>query len=117
MFKYKINIHGNKLNTKDGTPERDFIHIHDLCRIHKKIYHYLNKNKKVIFNCGLGTRYSVLQIIREFEKSINQKFKISYKKNNFNETQTICSNINLLKKLLKINIKKNRIKDLISDYL
>ena len=59
----------------------------------------------------------VLQIIREFEKSINQKFKISYKKNNFNETQTICSNINLLKKLLKINIKKNRIKDLISDYL
>jgi UDP-glucose 4-epimerase len=115
--KYKINIHGKKLNTKDGTPERDFIHIYDLCRIHKKIYPYLNKNKKVIFNCGSGTRYSVLQIIREFEKSINQKFKISYKKNNLNETQTICSNINLLKKLLKINIEKNRIKDLISDYL
>ena len=115
--KYEVNINGNNLNTKDGTPERDFIHIHDLCRIHKKIYFYLNKNKKTIFNCGSGVRYSVLQIVRKFEKSINQKFKISYKNNNLNETQTICSNINLLKKLLKIDIKKNRINDFIKDYL
>ena len=34
--KYKININGNNLNTKDGTPERDFIHISDLCKIHEK---------------------------------------------------------------------------------
>jgi len=115
--KYIININGNKLNTKDGTPERDFVHIHDLCRIHKKIYFYLNKNKKIIFNCGSGVRYSVLQIVRKFEKSINQKFKISYKNNNLNETQTICSDINLLKKLLKIDIKKNKINDFVKDYL
>ena len=115
--KYEVNINGNKLNTKDGTPERDFIHIHDLCRIHKKIYFYLNKNKKATFNCGSGVKYSVLQIVRKFEKSINQKFRISYKNNNLNETQTICSNINLLKKLLKIDIKKNRINDIIKDYL
>jgi UDP-glucose 4-epimerase len=115
--KYEVNINGNNLNTKDGTPERDFIHIHDLCRIHKKIYFYLNKNKKATFNCGSGVKYSVLQIVRKFEKSINQKFRISYKNNNPNETQTICSNINLLKKLLKINIKKNKISDFIKDYL
>ena len=115
--KYAVNINGNKLNTKDGTPERDFVHIYDLCRIHKKINVYLNRNKKIIINCGTGIRYSVLEIIREFEKSTNRKFKICYKKKQPNEIQTICSNINLLKKLLKINIEKNTINDLINDYL
>ena len=115
--KYKVNINGNKLNTKDGTPERDFIHIYDLCRIHRKINFYLNRNRKIIVNCGTGIRYSVLEIIREFEKSTNRKFKIYYKKKQPNEIQTICSNINLLKKLLKINIEKNTINDLVNDYL
>ena len=115
--KYKININENTLNTKDGTPERDFIHIHDLCRIHKEIFFYLDKNKKVIFNCVSGIRYSVLQIVRGFAKSINKKFKIFYKKNNPDEIQTICSHINQLKKLLKIDIKKNKINDFVRDYL
>ena len=115
--KYKVNINGNKLNTKDGTPERDFVHIYDLCRIHKKINVYLNRNKKIIINCGTGIRYSVLEIIREFEKLTNQKFEIVYKKNIPYEIQTICSNINLLKKKLKIDFKTKRIKDFVKDYL
>ena len=36
--KYKININGRNFNTKDGTPERDFIHISELCKIHEKSY-------------------------------------------------------------------------------
>jgi len=115
--KYSVNINGRKLKTRDGTPERDFIHVLDLCRIHKKTYSYLVKNKRVIMNCGSGKSYSVLQIVKEFERSINRKFKIYYKKNQVNEIQTICSNINLLKKLLKINIKKKAINNLIKDYL
>ena len=64
-----------------------------------------------------GIRYSVLQIVRGFAKSINKKFKIFYKKNNPDEIQTICSHINQLKKLLKIDIKKNKINDFVRDYL
>lgn len=115
--KYKININGKSFNTKDGTPERDFIHISDLCRIHKKTYEYLSKKRNVILNCGSGLRYSVLQIVKAFEKKINIKFRISYKITNFDETQTICSNIELLRSLLKTNIEKKDIKDLIKDYL
>ena len=36
----------------------------------KKIYFYLSKNKKGIFNCGSGVRYSVLKVIKAFEKKI-----------------------------------------------
>ena len=41
--KYKININGRNFDTKDGTPERDFIHVSDLCKIHKETYEYLKK--------------------------------------------------------------------------
>ena len=115
--KYSININGNNYDTKDGTPERDFIHISDLCKIHAETYKYLAKNKKIVLNCGSGLRYSVLEIVRAFEKKIKQKFRISYKITNPYETKTICSNISLLSKLLKIDIEKKGINDLIKDYL
>ena len=115
--KYKININGKNFDTKDGTPERDFIHISNLCNIHEKTYKYLKKNKKIVLNCGSGTRYSVLAIVKAFEKKINKKFRISYKITNSNETQTICANISKILNLLKINIKKKKINDFIQDYL
>ena len=59
----------------------------------------------------------MLQIIRAFEKKIKKKFSISYKITNFDETQTICSDISLLRNLLKMDIKKKEINDLIKDYL
>ena len=115
--KYKININGNNLDTTDGTPERDFIHISDLCKIHKKTYDYLRKNKGIVLNCGSGLKYSVLEVVRAIEKNIKKKFRISYKITNSDETETICSNITLLKKLLKIDIEKKDINDLIKNYL
>ena len=113
---YKININGNKLKTLDGTPERDFIHIEDLSNIHKHVYTKLRGTKKILLNCGSGERFSVLQIVKKFEEAINKKFKITYKVTNSDETQTICSDINLLKKILKINISKNNIGDFVKDY-
>ena len=115
--KYKININGNNLDTKDGTPERDFIHISDLCKIHKKTYDYLGNNKRIVLNCGSGLKYSVLEVVRAIEKNIKKKFRISYKITNSDETETICSNITLLRQLLKIDIEKKDINDLIKNYL
>ena len=115
--KYRININGNEFNTTDGTPERDFIHISDLCKIHNKTYDYLSKNKGIVLNCGSGLKYSVLEVVRAIEKKIKRKFHISYKITNSDETETICSNIVFLRKLLKINIEKKGINDLIKDYL
>ncbi len=114
--KYKININGKNFNTKDGTPERDFIHIEDLCKIHEKTYKNLSKNNKITLNCGSGTRHSVLDVIKAFEKKIGRKFGITYNVMNLDETKTICANNNLLKDLLKINIEKKKMNDLIKEY-
>ena len=113
---YKININGSNLKTLDGTPERDFIHIKDLCNIHKHVYVKLRNTNKILLNCGSGERFSVLQIVKKFEKVMKKKFKITYKVTNSDETQTICSDMSLLKKTLKINISKNKISDFVKDY-
>lgn len=113
---YKININGKNFKTKDGTPERDFIHVNDLCRIHEKTFQYLFKKKYILINCGSGVRYSVLNIISAFEKKMKKKFKLTYKIKNIDETETICADINLLKKLLKIDIKKTKLNDLLKEY-
>ena len=47
---------------------------------------------------------------------MKKKFKITYKVTNSDETQTICSDMSLLKKTLKINISKNKISDFVKDY-
>tara|TARA_B100001057_G_scaffold117896_1_gene116436 strand:- start:2309 stop:3283 length:975 start_codon:yes stop_codon:yes gene_type:complete len=73
-------INGNDYNTKDGTTVRDFIHVSDLADIHflmtKKLLS-LADNYYDLYNCGYGQGFSILQIIKEFEKIIGKK--ISYK--------------------------------------
>ena len=115
--KYKININGNNFDTLDGTPERDFIHIRDLCNIHLEVSKYLKKNKKIVLNCGSGFKYSVLKVVKEFERKIKRRFNISYKLINSDETQTICSDMKLLKKELKTKIMIYKLNDLVKDYL
>jgi len=74
-------------------------------------------NKKIILNCGSGTRYSVLAVIKEFEKKLKKNFVITYKIVKSDETKTICADIALLKKLFKMDIEKKKLNDLIKDYL
>ena len=113
---YKININGKNFKTKDGTPERDFIHVNDLCRIHEKTFQYLFKKKYILINCGSGVRYSVLNIISAFEKKMKKKVKPTYKIKNIDEKETKSADFNILKKLLKIDIKKTKLNDLLKEY-
>jgi UDP-glucose 4-epimerase len=73
-----LNVFGNDYPTKDGTGVRDYIHVVDLAAGHLKAIEYLNKHQGLdYFNLGTGTGYSVLDIIKTFEK-VN-KVKVNYK--------------------------------------
>ena len=67
-----LKVFGNDYPTPDGTPIRDYIHIMDLAKAHVIAVERMinNKMKKAfeIFNLGTGTGYSVLEVIRSFEK-------------------------------------------------
>ncbi|HRS53140.1 MAG TPA: UDP-glucose 4-epimerase GalE [Bacteroidales bacterium] len=67
-----LRVFGNDYDTPDGTPIRDYIHVSDVALAHVSALQRLvnNKNEKnfEIFNLGTGKGYSVLQIIKTFEK-------------------------------------------------
>ena len=73
-----LNVYGNDYDTKDGTGVRDYIHVVDLAKGHIKAIENINNiNGVKIYNLGTGIGYSVLDIVKAFEK-VN-KVKIPYK--------------------------------------
>ena len=66
----KLTINGNDYPTPDGTCIRDYIHISDLARGHLCALDKLMTNPGLVtYNLGTGIGYSVLDIVRAFEKS------------------------------------------------
>ena len=65
-----LSVFGNDYDTKDGTGVRDYIHVVDLAKAHLKA---LEKAEKVTgidyFNIGTGVGYSVLEIVKAYEKA------------------------------------------------
>lgn len=65
----KLYVFGNDYPTHDGTGVRDYIHVTDLARGHVDAINYAETHKGVeTVNLGTGIGYSVLDIVKSFEK-------------------------------------------------
>jgi UDP-glucose 4-epimerase len=66
----QLNIFGDDYDTPDGTGVRDYIHVMDLAEGHLAALNYLRSHTGLTtINLGTGTGYSVLQMIKAFEKA------------------------------------------------
>ena len=66
----QLSVYGNDYPTKDGTGVRDYIHVVDLAKGHACAVDFVVKNKGTeVFNLGTGVGYSVLDMIKAFEKA------------------------------------------------
>ncbi len=73
-----VRVFGNDYPTKDGTGVRDYIHVVDLARGHVAALSHLNNVQGCeAINLGTGIGYSVLEIIKAFEKACGHP--IAYK--------------------------------------
>ena len=74
----KLSVFGGDYNTPDGTGVRDYIHVVDLAYGHVKALQKISSLKNVLtVNLGTGNGYSVLDMVKAFEKA-SQK-KVAYK--------------------------------------
>lgn len=65
----KLGVFGNDYDTHDGTGVRDYIHVVDLAKGHlKAIEKVLNSKGVEAYNLGTGEGYSVLDVVKNFEK-------------------------------------------------
>lgn len=74
-----LNIFGNDYDTPDGTGVRDYIHVVDLAKGHLNSLDFIMKNKGIdYYNLGTGKGYSVLELVKTFEKvnSVEIPYKI-----------------------------------------
>ena len=75
----ELSVFGDDYDTPDGTGVRDYIHVVDLAKGHLKALDKIDKEGKglYIYNLGTGTGYSVLDMVKAFEKATGRK--VAYK--------------------------------------
>ncbi len=112
---FKINIYGNDYKTKDGTCIRDYMHVYDLARIHliclKKFKHI---KKSLELNCSYGKGYSVLDIVKSFEKIAKRKINLIYKERRNGDTEKVIASNKKLNKFIKWRPKFNKLDSMVS---
>ncbi|MGI2790636.1 UDP-glucose 4-epimerase GalE [Bacillus cytotoxicus] len=70
----ELSVFGNDYPTKDGTGVRDYIHVVDLANGHVKALEKVLKTTGIdAYNLGTGTGYSVLEMVKAFEKVSGRK--------------------------------------------
>jgi UDP-glucose 4-epimerase len=73
-----LNIFGDDYDTRDGTGERDYIHVEDLARAHVAALEFAARNRGCeAINIGAGCGATVLEMVKAFEAIAN--CKIPYK--------------------------------------
>ena len=66
----ELGVFGDDYDTPDGTGVRDYIHVVDLAIGHVKALEKLNQKPGLVtYNLGTGTGYSVLDLVKSFEKA------------------------------------------------
>lgn len=71
-----LNVFGNDYDTHDGTGVRDYIHVVDLALGHICAVNKVADDKGLfIYNLGTGNGYSVLDIVKAFEKASGKEIK------------------------------------------
>jgi len=113
-----FKIYGSKYNTKDGTCVRDFIHVSDIAEIHNKVLEQIDKKSiSKILNCGYGKGISVKQVVSEFKKYTNKKYKIIDTPSRKGDLIKIIALTNSLNKFIKWKPKFNNLKAMVKSSL
>lgn len=70
----RLRVFGNDYPTRDGTGVRDYIHVVDLSKGHVKALDQLASNPGLVaYNLGTGRGYSVMELLRAFEKACGKE--------------------------------------------
>ena len=97
----EIKIFGNDYSTKDGTGERDYIHIKDLISGHFSSIDFLKKNSGCYnINLGTGKPTSVMEMIKTFENQNNIKIPFTFAERRKGDVEKCYANPKLAQKKL-----------------
>jgi len=113
----KLDIYGDNCNTYDGTPVRDYVHVVDVAKAHINSLSLLIKKQRIfIINIGCGVGYSVLEMIKNFEKITKKKIHYEFLDRRTGDVECSFADLSFTKQLINWNPKFN-IDDICKDTL
>ena len=97
----ELHVFGRDYPTKDGSGIRDYIHVIDLAKGHINALDYIQNNKGVeAINLGTGRGYSVLEVVRAFEKACSKTIPYIIENRRPGDIAVCCANVEKAKRLL-----------------
>ena len=100
----KLLIFGNDYQTPDGTCIRDYIHVVDLAKAHvvalNRLFEKKNSDNFEVFNIGTGRGYSVLDVIKSFEKATGLNVNYCYTNRRSGDVVSAYADTTKAKKIL-----------------
>lgn len=111
-----LGVFGNDYDTPDGTGVRDYIHVVDLALGHVKAIDKLSAEHTgvKIYNLGTGNGYSVLDVVKAFEKVSGVSVPYDIKPRRAGDIATCYADSSLAKEELGWEATKN-IEDMCAD--
>ncbi len=104
----ELGVFGNDYPTPDGTGVRDYIHVVDLAKGHIAALRYADKNNGCeAVNLGTGVGYSVLDIVKAFERVNGIRIPYSIKGRRAGDAAMIYADASLAEKLLGWRAEKD----------
>ena len=94
-----LEIYGNDYNTTDGTCIRDYIHVVDLAKAHvialERLFNAKTKTDFEVFNIGTGIGYSVLEMVKMFEKVSGLKLNYQLSERRPGDVEAVFADVSL----------------------
>jgi UDP-glucose 4-epimerase len=104
-----LKIFGNVYPTHHETGVRDYIHIENLATGHLSAVNFLKENfcSPEIFNLGTGKGYSILDVLKSYEKSSRKKIKYKFVKKRHGDSSQCYARIDKAKCILNWGAKSD----------
>ena len=98
----KLSVFGGDYPTPDGTGRRDYIHVEDLAAGHLAALAHLNHRTDsfITVNLGTGRPYSVLEMVRSFEKASGKRVPFEIVDRRVGDLAEYYADPKLVKKIL-----------------
>jgi len=103
-----LGVFGDDYDTHDGTGVRDYIHVVDLAEGHVQALHKIDQFTEVMsINLGTGMGYSVLDMVKAFEKASGKKVPYCIAPRRAGDISKCYADASYAKEILNWEAKKN----------
>lgn len=116
--KNRLKVFGNDYKTKDGSCMRDYVHVEDLAVAHYLGLQYIMKNNVTEqFNLGSNDGFTVLEIIKAFERISGLKVPYDIAQRRAGDPAVLVASNAKAKKLLGWKLEKSSLENILKSAL